>query len=191
MLLPISIAFAREIGWREEKYEEYESWFEDITGNPPDKTQELDMLRLVGDVEPTESEIIRLLGLLDDYDVAEVGAYEILTSILEEANETFWNIQQPGEYSNVVLQIWTRQDLLEQLGSWERSFEGAHQLAEESIVNNMLPQTIWDGVYGDYEGFHHLVKPMLEDLNKYGIDFETWAHQCLEPRTILRMPLTI
>ncbi len=107
----------QEIGWREEKYEEYESWFEDITGNPPDKTQELDMLRLVGDVEPTESEIIRLLGLLDDYDVAEVGAYEILTSILEEANETFWNIQQPGEYSNVVLQIWTRQDLLEQLGS--------------------------------------------------------------------------
>ena len=46
-------------------------------------------------------------------------------------------------------------------------------------MNNMLPQTIWDGVYGDYEGFHHLVKPMLEDLNKYGIDFETWAHQCL------------
>ncbi|MDA8580478.1 hypothetical protein N9L01_00770 [bacterium] len=107
----------QEIGWREEKYEEYESWFEGITGNPPDKTQELDMLRLVGEVEPTESEIIRLLGLLDDYDVAEVGAYEILNSVLEETNETFWNIQQPGEYSKIVLQIWTRQDLLEHLGS--------------------------------------------------------------------------
>lgn len=46
---------------------------------------------------------------------------------------------------------------------------------------NMLPPTIWDGVYGDYEGFHHLVGPMLEDLNKYDIDFETWAHNCLNP----------
>lgn len=46
-------------------------------------------------------------------------------------------------------------------------------------MNNMLPHTIWDGVYGDYQGFHHLVKPMLEDLNKQGINFETWAHQCL------------
>ena len=105
------------IGWREEKYGEYESWFEDITGNLPNKTQELDMRRLVGEIEPTESEIIRLLGLLDDYDVTEVGAYEIITNVLEETNETFWNIQQPGEYSSIVLQIWTRQELLEQLGS--------------------------------------------------------------------------
>ncbi len=45
--------------------------------------------------------------------------------------------------------------------------------------DNMLPPAIWEGVYGDYEGFHHIVKPMLEDLNKHGIDFETWAHQCL------------
>ena len=47
------------------------------------------------------------------------------------------------------------------------------------MEDNMLPRAIWDGVYGDYEGFHHLVKPMLEDLNKHGIDFETWAHNCL------------
>ena len=47
------------------------------------------------------------------------------------------------------------------------------------MEDNMLPHAIWDGVYGDYEGFHHLVKPMLEDLNKHGIDFETWAHNCL------------
>ncbi len=107
----------QEIGWREEKYEEYESWFEDFTGNPPDKTQELDMRRLVGEIEPTESEIIRLLGLLYEYDVTEIGSYEILTNVLEETNETFWNIQQTGEYSNIVLLIWTRQDLLEQLGS--------------------------------------------------------------------------
>ena len=45
--------------------------------------------------------------------------------------------------------------------------------------DNMLPPAIWDGVYGDYEGFHHLVGPMLEELNKYDIDFETWAHNCL------------
>lgn len=45
--------------------------------------------------------------------------------------------------------------------------------------DNILPHTIWQGVYGDYEGFYHLVKPMLENLNKHGIDFETWAHNCL------------
>lgn len=45
--------------------------------------------------------------------------------------------------------------------------------------DNMLPHAIWDGVYGGSSGFQHLVGPMLEELNKYGIDFETWAHNCL------------
>jgi len=47
------------------------------------------------------------------------------------------------------------------------------------MMFNTLPHVIWDGVYGDYEGFQHLVKPMLEDLNKHEIDFETWAHNCV------------
>ena len=107
----------QEIGWRDEKYEEYESWFEDITGSPPDKTQEADMRMLAGDVEPNENQIIRLLGRLDDYDVMEIGAYELLNHVLSETQNTFWNIQQPSEYSNIVLQLWTRQDLLDAIGS--------------------------------------------------------------------------
>ncbi len=104
------------IGWREEDYDEYESWFEDLTGNPPDKNQEADMRMLAGEIEPTEPEIIRLLGILDDYDVAEIGAYELLQNVLEEANEAFFNIQGTSEYSKMVLQIWTRQELKEQVG---------------------------------------------------------------------------
>jgi len=109
----------REIGWREEEYEEYESWFEDLTGNLPDKTQEADMRLLAGaaDIEPTEDQIIRLLGMLDDYDVVELGAYELLNHVLEETQNTFWNIQQGGEYSNVILQLFTTQTLIEQIGS--------------------------------------------------------------------------
>ena len=44
--------------------------------------------------------------------------------------------------------------------------------------DNMLPYTIWDGVYGDYED-SITSHPMLEELNKQDIDFETWAHNCL------------
>ncbi len=107
----------KEIGWRDEKYEEYESWFEGITGSPPDKTQEADMRMLAGDVEPNEKQIIRLLGRLDDYDVMEIGAYELLNHVLSQTQNTFWNIQQPSEYSYLVLQLWTRQDLLDAIGS--------------------------------------------------------------------------
>ena len=106
-----------KIGWREEDYEVFESLFEDFTGSPPGKVNKADIRMLAGEIKPTTDEIIRLLGLLADYDVMEIGAYDLLNHVLEETRETFWNIQQPGEYSKIVLQIWTRQDLLEQLGS--------------------------------------------------------------------------
>jgi hypothetical protein len=105
-----------EIGWREEKCSEMLIWFEDITGSPPDKTQEADMRMLAGEIEPTQAQIIRLLGRLYDYDVAELGAYELLDQVLIQTQETFWNIQQGGEYSNIILQLFTRQTLVEQIG---------------------------------------------------------------------------
>ena len=101
-----------KIGWREEDYEVFESWFEDFTGSLPSKVQKADLRMLVGEIKPTTDEIIRLLGLLADYDVMEIGSYDIFQIVLEETKATFWNLQQPGEYSNTVLQIWTRQDLM-------------------------------------------------------------------------------
>ena len=75
------------------------------------------LLAGAADIEPTEDQIIRLLGMLDDYDVVELGAYELLNHVLEETQNTFWNIQQGGEYSNVILQLFTTQTLIEQIGS--------------------------------------------------------------------------
>ena len=47
------------------------------------------------------------------------------------------------------------------------------------MMSNTLPHVIFDEVFGEYEGFTHILEPMLEDLNNHRIDFKTWAHNCI------------
>ena len=71
---------------------------------------------LGGEVAPNEEEIIRVIGKLNDYDLIEAGSWEIITTVLEEAENTFWRMQTPGEYSPTVLILWSRQILEQQIG---------------------------------------------------------------------------
>ena len=105
-----------ELGFREESVDQLNEWFEDLTGSPPDSKEEVDIRMLGGEVAPNEDEIIRLIGRLNDYDLIEAGSWEIITTVLEEAENTFWRMQTPGEYSPTVLILWSRQILEQQIG---------------------------------------------------------------------------
>ncbi len=105
-----------QVGFREESVEQLDAWFEDLTGNPPNSKEEVDIRMLAGEVAPNEDEIIRLIGRLDDYDLMEMGAWEILTMVLDEAKNTFWRMDTPGEYSYTSLNLFSRQILQQQIG---------------------------------------------------------------------------
>lgn len=104
------------VGFREESVDQLEVWFEDLTGNPPDSKQVVDIRMLAGEVAPNEDEIIRLVGNLNEYDLMEIGSWEIITIVFDEAQNTFWRMQTPGEYSPTVLILWSRQILEQQIG---------------------------------------------------------------------------
>ena len=114
--MPTSNRVCTELGFREESVDQLNEWFEDLTGSPPDSKEEVDIRMLGGEVAPNEDEIIRLIGKLNDYDLIEAGSWEIITTVLEEAENTFWRMQTPGEYSPTVLILWSRQILEQQIG---------------------------------------------------------------------------
>ena len=105
-----------QVGFREESADQLDEWFEDLTGNPPDSKQRVDIRMLAGEVAPNEDEIIRLIGNLNEYDLMEIGALELITLVLDEAENTFWRMQTPGKYSATALILWSRQILEQQIG---------------------------------------------------------------------------
>ena len=105
-----------QVGFREHSVDQLEEWFEDLTGNPPDSKQVVDIRMLAGEVAPNEDEIIRLIGNINEYDLMEIGSWDLITMVLDEAENTFWRMQTPGEYSATALILWSRQILEQQIG---------------------------------------------------------------------------
>ena len=105
-----------QVGFREESADQLNEWFEDLTGRPPSSKEEVDIRMLAGEVAPNEDEIIRLIGNINEYDLTEIGSWELITMVLDEAENTFWRMQTPGEYSATVLILWSRQILEDQIG---------------------------------------------------------------------------
>ena len=68
-----------ELGFREESVDQLEEWFEDLTGRPPDSKEVVDIRMLAGEVAPNEDEIIRLIGDINEYDLMELGSWELIT----------------------------------------------------------------------------------------------------------------
>ena len=104
------------VGFREEGVDQLNEWFEDLTGRPPDSKEEVDIRMLAGEVAPNEDDIIRLIGTINEYDLLEIGSWDLITMVLDEAENTFWRMQTPGEYSPTSLILWSRQILEQQIG---------------------------------------------------------------------------
>ena len=119
-----------QVGFREEDVDQLNAWFEDLTGNPPNSKEEVDIRMLAGEVAPNEDDIIRLIGNINEYDLMEIGSWELITMVLDESRNTFWRLQTPGEYSPTVLILWTRQILLEQIGKTEDPLRALINLRE-------------------------------------------------------------
>ena len=105
-----------KMGFREEDVDQLNEWFEDLTGVPPDSKQMVDIRMLAGEVAPNEDDIIRLISVLNDYDLMEIGSWELLAMVLDGAENTFWRAVTPGEYVSTSLTLWSRQILEEQIG---------------------------------------------------------------------------
>ena len=56
------------VGYPEDGADQLEAWFEDLTGNPPNSKEEVDIRMLAGEVAPNEDEIIRLIGNINEYE---------------------------------------------------------------------------------------------------------------------------
>lgn len=119
-----------EVGFREEGVDQLNEWFEDLTGHPPNSKQVVDIRMLAGEVAPNEDEIIRLIGNINEYDLMELGSWELITMVLDEAKNTYYRTQTPGEYSATVLILWTRQILEEQIGVAEDPLRALINLRE-------------------------------------------------------------
>jgi hypothetical protein len=119
-----------QVGFREEGVDQLNEWFEDLTGNPPNSKEEVDIRMLAGEVAPNEDDIIRLIGNINEYDLMELGSWELIRMVLDESKNTFWRMQTPGEYSATALIMWTRQLLMEQIGETEDPLRALINLRE-------------------------------------------------------------
>lgn len=106
-----------EVGLREESVDQLNAWFEDLTGSPPNRQEEADILMLAGKVEPDKESIIRLIGTINEYDLMELGTWDIFITVLDEAENTYYRTATPGEYSSTSLILWTKKSLMNQVGA--------------------------------------------------------------------------
>jgi len=110
----------RQLGFRDLALEDEDyvlDLYRDNLGVEPGSVQITVLRRLIGtESVPDDSAAIWILTVLYDYDVFEMGAYEMLSNILDAAENTFYRFAQGGEYSNVTLSLFGIRSLREQVG---------------------------------------------------------------------------
>ena len=109
----------QELGFRDGDLEEEDliNFYRDINGTEPDAVVMQTIRRLIGsEAVPDDSAAIWILANLGQYDLFEAGASEMLDSILDVAERTFYRFAQGGKYSNLVLTLFDIESLREQVG---------------------------------------------------------------------------
>lgn len=106
------------LGFRDYGYtvDQMIDFYRDINGEP-DAVVIQTISRLLGsEAVPDDSAAIWILANIGQYDLLEVGASEMLDSILDAAEKTFYRFAQGGEYSNLTLTLFDIESLREQVG---------------------------------------------------------------------------
>ncbi len=108
----------RQLGFLDEDYDEEEiiDFQRDIYGVEPNKVDVQTIRRLIG-VEPVpdDSAAIWILANIAEYDLYDVGKSEMLDSILDVAERSFYRFTQGG-VGNIALSIFDIESLRAQVG---------------------------------------------------------------------------